>query len=135
MGVRVLRTPPRAPKANAVCERVVGTIRRECLDFLIPLSQRHLKHTLNIGFRRATECVAKPCWVDCTTSIGWKRSHEHGRSHCARQVSIEPFLPGHPEARTIIAKDQTLIGGVRHQRFILKMFRAADRLRPHQSYH
>ena len=38
MGVRVLRTPPRAPKANAVCERVVGTIRRECLDFLIPLA-------------------------------------------------------------------------------------------------
>jgi len=37
-------------------------------------------------------------------------------------VSIEPFLPGHPEARTIVAKDQTLIGGVRHQRFILKMF-------------
>src|ERR1700680_1941843 len=36
MGVRVLRTPLRAPKANAVCERVVGTIRRECLDFLIP---------------------------------------------------------------------------------------------------
>ena len=47
MGVSVLRTPPQAPKANAVCERVVGTIRRECLDFLIPLGQRHLKHTLN----------------------------------------------------------------------------------------
>ena len=45
IGVRVLRTPPRAPKA--VCERVVGTIRREYLDFLIPLSQPHLEQTLN----------------------------------------------------------------------------------------
>ena len=42
-GVRVLRTPVRAPKANAYCERLVGTIRRECLDFLIPISEGHLK--------------------------------------------------------------------------------------------
>jgi putative transposase len=39
MGVRVLRTPPQAPQANSFCERLVGTIRRECLDFLIPLGQ------------------------------------------------------------------------------------------------
>jgi putative transposase len=45
-GVRVLRTPVRAPKANAYCERLVGTIRRECLDFLIPLSEVHLKRIL-----------------------------------------------------------------------------------------
>src|SRR4030095_9367722 len=43
MGVRVLRTPVRAPKANAVCERLGGSLRRECLDFLIPLTERHLK--------------------------------------------------------------------------------------------
>ena len=30
MGVRVLRTPVRAPKANSVCERFGGTLRREC---------------------------------------------------------------------------------------------------------
>ena len=36
LGVRVLRTPVRAPKANAVCERLGGSLRRECLDFLIP---------------------------------------------------------------------------------------------------
>jgi putative transposase len=35
--------PVRAPKANAYCERLIGTIRRECLDFLIPMSERHLK--------------------------------------------------------------------------------------------
>src|SRR5262249_46043310 len=42
-GVRVLKTPVRAPKANAFCERLVGTIRRECLDYLIPFSERHLR--------------------------------------------------------------------------------------------
>jgi putative transposase len=46
MGVRVLRTPVRAPKANAVCERLGGSLRRECLDFLIPVSERHLKMTV-----------------------------------------------------------------------------------------
>ena len=46
LGVRVLRTPVRAPKANAVCERLGGSLRRECLDFLIPLTERHLKMTV-----------------------------------------------------------------------------------------
>lgn len=45
-GMRVLKTPIRAPKANAFCERLVGTIRRECVDFLIPLSEAHLKRIL-----------------------------------------------------------------------------------------
>ena len=38
LGVRVLESPPRCSKANSVCERVIGTIRRECLDRLIPMS-------------------------------------------------------------------------------------------------
>ena len=45
-GLKVLRTPPRSPQANAYCERLVGTIRRECLDFLIPVSERHLRRLL-----------------------------------------------------------------------------------------
>ena len=43
LGVRVLRTPVRAPKTNAVCERLGGSLRRECLDFLIPFNERHLQ--------------------------------------------------------------------------------------------
>ena len=43
LGVQVLRTPIRAPRANAVCERLGGSLRRECLDFLIPFSERHLR--------------------------------------------------------------------------------------------
>jgi transposase InsO family protein len=45
-GVRVLKTPVRAPTANAFCERLVGTVRRECLDFLIPINERHLRRIL-----------------------------------------------------------------------------------------
>jgi len=46
MGLRVLKTPVRTPQANAFCERVIGTMRRECLDWLIPFSERHLRHLL-----------------------------------------------------------------------------------------
>ena len=45
-GLRVLRTPARAPKANAFCERLVGTVRRECLDFMILLNEGHLRMTM-----------------------------------------------------------------------------------------
>jgi putative transposase len=45
-GIRVAKTPVRAPQANAFCERLVGTFRRECLDFLIPLNERHLRKVL-----------------------------------------------------------------------------------------
>jgi putative transposase len=46
LGLRVLKSPPRSPKANAICERVIGTLRPECLDWLIPLSEAHLRHAL-----------------------------------------------------------------------------------------
>ena len=44
--MRVVRTPVRAPRANAVAERWVGTVRRECLDWLLILGQRHLEQVL-----------------------------------------------------------------------------------------
>jgi transposase InsO family protein len=46
LGVRVVGTPVRAPQANSRCERLVGTVRRECLDFLIPLGEAHLRRVL-----------------------------------------------------------------------------------------
>jgi putative transposase len=46
LGLRVLKSPPHSPKSNALCERVIGTLRRECLDWLIPLSEAHLRQTL-----------------------------------------------------------------------------------------
>jgi putative transposase len=45
-GIHVLRSPVRTPTANAHCERLIGTIRRECLDYLIPLNACHLRRIL-----------------------------------------------------------------------------------------
>jgi putative transposase len=42
LGLKVLKTPVRSPQANALCERLLGTLRRECLDFLTPLTENHL---------------------------------------------------------------------------------------------
>ena len=46
MGLTILKTPVRAPQANAFCERLIGTIRRECLDWVIPLNEQHLRGVL-----------------------------------------------------------------------------------------
>jgi transposase InsO family protein len=45
-GIRVIRTQVRAPKANAVAERFVGTVRRECLDWLLITNRWHLARIL-----------------------------------------------------------------------------------------
>jgi len=45
-GLAVVKTPVRAPRANAVAERWVGTIRRECLDHLLIFGRRHLQRVL-----------------------------------------------------------------------------------------
>ena len=70
MGLRILKTPDRAPQANAYCERLVGSIRRECLDFLIPLNEKHLRLILKL-------------WVD---------HYNRGRPHS----SLGPGIPDPP---------------------------------------
>jgi putative transposase len=107
MGVRVLRTPPQAPQANSVCERLVGTIRRECRDFLIPLGHRHLKHILK----------------------GWVSHYNHGRVH----MSLGPGIPAplHPsppqtEHRHRLpqghrVRRKAVLGGLHHEYWLEKV--------------
>jgi hypothetical protein len=67
MHVAILRTPVRAPKANSICERFGGILRRECLDFVIPLNESHLRLTVT----------------------NWQMHYNHGRPHS----SLGPGLP------------------------------------------
>ncbi|MBV9649206.1 MAG: transposase [Pseudonocardiales bacterium] len=46
-GMRILRTPVRAPQANAIAERWIGTVRRELLDRMLIINRRHLTAVLN----------------------------------------------------------------------------------------
>jgi len=45
-GIRILPSPPQAPRANAVCEPMIGTLRRELFDRLLILNEHHLRRVL-----------------------------------------------------------------------------------------
>jgi transposase InsO family protein len=47
-GIRILTSPPQAPWANAICERMIGTLRRELLDWILIVNERHLRRILAI---------------------------------------------------------------------------------------
>jgi putative transposase len=100
MELRVLKTPVRAPQANSFCERLVGTIRRECLGFLIPLNERHLRRMLR----------------------EWVAHDNRGRPH----ASLGPGIPdpppdgiadriGHriPSGQRVLARP--ILGGLHHE--------------------
>jgi putative transposase len=46
--IRIVKTPVRAPQANAIAERFVRTVRAECLDWLLILNRRHLDRVLRV---------------------------------------------------------------------------------------
>jgi putative transposase len=72
LGLKVLKTPPRSPQANALCERLIGTLRRECLDFVIPLTEHHLRRLLH----------------------EWAAHYNEGRPH----MSLGPGIPQPPSS-------------------------------------
>jgi putative transposase len=45
-GIRILLSPPQAPRANAICERMIGTLRREVPDRLLIVNEHHLRRVL-----------------------------------------------------------------------------------------
>jgi putative transposase len=101
-GLKVLRTPARAPKANAYCERLVGTVRRECLDFMIPLSEKQLRMIL----------------------AEWVTHDNRGRPHASLGPGIpepaEVFLPQQGSDRHSLAQDRrvaarAVLGGLHHE--------------------
>jgi transposase InsO family protein len=102
LGVKVLKSPPRSPMANAVCERVIGTIRRECLDGLIPLSEHHLRRILK----------------------SWIRHYNGGRPH----MSLGPGIPDslaitnvpvpssrHRRRESYTVRAESILGGLHHE--------------------
>jgi hypothetical protein len=51
MGIEEVITAPRSPWQNPFVERVIGSIRRECLDHVIIINDRHLRRVLSSYFR------------------------------------------------------------------------------------
>ena len=47
-GIRDRPTAPRSPWQNGHCERLIGSIRRECLDHIVVFGERHLRHLLRV---------------------------------------------------------------------------------------
>jgi putative transposase len=102
LGLRVLTTPVRSPQAHALCERLLGTLRRECLDCLIPLTESHLSRILK----------------------AWAWPYNTGRPHMALGPGIpqpSPSLPvplqAHrhrlPEHLRVVARP--ILGGLHHE--------------------
>ena len=81
LGLKVLRTPFRSPKANSICERVIGTIRRECLDWIILVSEKHLRATLR----------------------EWVTHYNAGRPH----KMLGPGVPGPPAVASVVPKSES----------------------------
>ncbi len=79
--LRVLRTPVRAPKANAYCERLIGTVRRECLDFMIPLNECICDEVCNAGSRTITKDARTPVWGQ--GFLRKRRTDRHDDSRCS----------------------------------------------------
>jgi putative transposase len=106
LGVTVTKSPPRCPKANAICERVIGTVRRECLDWLIPLSESHLRSILK----------------------SWIPHYNTGRPHMALGPGVPDPPPacrnyGHPTSRhrrgeTYAVRAEPILSGLHHEYFL-----------------
>jgi transposase InsO family protein len=101
-GLCVLKTPARAPQANAHLERLIGTLRREALDWLIPLGEAHLRRLLRQWMAHYNQ--ARP-----HSSLG------PGLPQPPAGLPISPQAHRHrlPEGSRVVAK--AILGGVHHE--------------------
>jgi putative transposase len=61
MGITEVITAPRSPWQNPYAERLIGSIRRECLDHVIILNERHLRRVLSNHDARTHLSLSKDC--------------------------------------------------------------------------
>ena len=89
-GTRVIKTPVRSPRANSYAERFVGTLRRECLDHVLILGERHLRKLLG----------------------EYARHYNSHRPHQGLQQSPPLHQPGHPVDITARIERRRVICGL-----------------------
>jgi len=87
LGMRVLKSAPRSPRMNAVCKRVIGTIRREWLDWLIPLSEAHLRTALRSWVQHYNRGRPHMGWVQ-----GFRIRHLPRLRDPLRAIAAENFM-------------------------------------------
>jgi transposase InsO family protein len=80
-GIRITRTPVRAPQENAFAERFVGTVRRECLDRMLTLGRRHLERTLTEYVVHYTAIDPTGVWVSWHYAMSNRRHRSIVPSH------------------------------------------------------
>jgi transposase InsO family protein len=84
-GIRILASPPQAPRANAVCERMIGTLRREPFDRLLIVNENHVRRVLTeylIHYNTTRPSPGVPGLSHDVAPDAWLRPFATGLSEC-----------------------------------------------------
>jgi len=107
MGLEVIKTPVRSPQANSLCERLIGTLRRECLDWMIPVSEEHLRKTLRSWLphynRGRPHSSLGPSLPDPPLNVPVQLQRQRHRFDRASRVVAHPVLNGLHHEYTLVA--------------------------------
>jgi transposase InsO family protein len=107
LGLTVLKTPVRVPQATAYCERLIGTIRRECLDWVIPCSEQHLRRLLQewvAHYNRGRPHSSLGPGIPEPSSARIPEQSDRDRLAVGHRISVRPVLGGlHHEYRLELA--------------------------------